>query len=87
MKDKHPILANGQYYIESLVKRTYSGDIEYPHEYEDAKIKLTEDISVIQNAIKDSDEVFADQKVVCIRLEPSLKLNHMHLALWWLERI
>lgn len=73
MKDKHPILANGQYYIDPLVKKTYGGEIEYPHEYEDAKIKLTQDITNIQSAIMDSDEVFADQKVVCIRLEPKFE--------------
>ena len=73
MKDKHPILANGQYYIDPLMKKTYGGEIEYPHEYEDAKIKLTQDITNIQSAITDSDEIFADQKVVCIRLEPKFE--------------
>ena len=73
MKDKHPILANGQYYIDPLVKKSYGGEIEYPHEYEDAKNKLAQDIANIQNTIMDSDEVFADQKVVCIRLEPKFE--------------
>lgn len=73
MKDKHPILANGQYYIDPLVKKTYGGEIKYPHEYEDAKIKLTQDITNIQSAITDSDEIFANQKVVCIRLEPKFE--------------
>ncbi|MCD7923136.1 MAG: S8 family peptidase [Clostridiales bacterium] len=73
MSDKHPILANGQYYIDPLVKRTYGGDIEYPHSYEDAKVKLFQDISDIQDAIVKSEETFAEQKVVCVRLEPKFE--------------
>lgn len=87
MKDKHPILANGQYYIDPLVKKTYGGEIEYPHEYEDAKIKLTQDITNIQSAIMDSDEVFADQKVVCIRLRSNTILRmHTMRCLRWMRK-
>lgn len=74
-KGKHPIIANGQYYVDPLIKKTFGGEIKFPHEYEEAKVRLSEDISKIQNSIENSDEVFANEKVLCIRLEPSLKLN------------
>lgn len=67
---KHPILANGQYYIEPLIKRSRGGTPSLPHEYEEAKFRLYSDISKIQDSIRDSKEVFLDEKVVCIRLEP-----------------
>ena len=67
---KHPIIANGQYYIEPLSKRTGGGSPRFPHEYSEAKGRLSGDILRIQESIKDSKEVFLDEKVVCVRLEP-----------------
>lgn len=67
---KHPIIANGQLYIEPLIKRNGGGTPSFPHEYEEAKFRLCSDISKIQDSIRDSEEVFLDEKIVCIRLEP-----------------
>lgn len=67
---KHPIIANGQYYIEPLTKRKGGGSPTFPHEYGEAKVRLCSDISRIQDSIRDSEEVFLDEKIVCIRLEP-----------------
>lgn len=67
---KHPIIANGQYYIEPLTKRNGGGSPTFPHEYGEAKVRLCSDISRIQDSIRDSEEVFLDEKIVCIRLEP-----------------
>ena len=67
---KHPIIANGQYYIEPLFKRNGGGLPTFPHEYGEAKVRLCSDISRIQDSIRDSEEVFLDEKIVCIRLEP-----------------
>lgn len=67
---KHPILANGQYYITPLVKRTGGGFPNFPHEYSEAKERLCEDIERIQQSFENSDEIFVPSKVVCIRLEP-----------------
>lgn len=67
---KHPIIANGQYYIEPLIKRNGGGLPTFPHEYGEAKARLCSDISRIQDSIRDSEEVFLDEKIVCIRLEP-----------------
>lgn len=67
---KHPIIANGQYYIEPLTKRNGGGKSTFPHEYGEAKFRLCSDISRIQESIRDSQEVFLDEKIFCIRLEP-----------------
>lgn len=72
-KGKHPIIANGQYYVDPLIKKTFGGEIKFPHEYEEAKVRLSEDISRIQNSIESSDEVFVNEKVLCIRLEPKFE--------------
>lgn len=72
MKDtgKHPILANGQYYISPIEKKRGSGPSIFPHEYSEAKERLCADIESIQQSIENNDEVFVSSKVVCIRLEP-----------------
>lgn len=67
---KHPIIANGQFYIQPLEKRTGGGSPKFPHEYMEAKGRLSGDILKIQDSIRESEEVFLDEKVVCIRLEP-----------------
>lgn len=67
---KYPIIANGQFYIQPLEKRTWGGNQKFPHEYLEAKGRLSGDILTIQESIKESKEVFLDEKVVCIRLEP-----------------
>lgn len=70
---KHPIIANGQSYIEPLIKKTWGGDPIVPHEYMEAKGRLSGDILRIQETIRESKEVFLDEKVVCIRLEPKFE--------------
>lgn len=50
---KHPIIANGQYYIEPLTKRNGGGSPTFPHEYGEAKVRLCSDISRIQDSIRD----------------------------------
>ena len=72
-KGKHPIIANGQYYIEPLFKKNGNGHKTLPHEYEEAKERLCSDIEKIQESIHENSEVFLDEKVVCIRLEPKFE--------------
>lgn len=67
---KHPILANGEYYIEPILKKTFGGQPILPHNYEEAKIRLEKDIEEIQNLVHQSNEVFLDEKIICVRLEP-----------------
>lgn len=70
---KHPIIANGQFYTEALIKRTGGQGPTLPHEYSEAKGKLSRDIFRIQESIRESKEVFLDEKVVCVRLEPKFE--------------
>ena len=46
--EKHPILANGEYYITPLEKRIGGGNITRPHEYFEAKQRLLSNIDSIQ---------------------------------------
>lgn len=66
---KHPIIANGETYVESLRRKSHPVNINYPYEYEEAKSRLGTDISNIQQAITQSKEVFGKEKVICVRLE------------------
>ena len=69
-ENKHPIIANGEYYVEPIRKKFSPVDKKYPHEYEEAKKRLSKDIGNIQKVILTDKENFIDKKVVCIRLEP-----------------
>ena len=68
--EKHPILANGEYYITPLEKRMGGGNITRPHEYFEAKRRLLSNIDSIQAEIENAKEIFVNEKVVCVRLEP-----------------
>lgn len=59
---KHPIIGNGQYYIEPLIRKNFGGKPAVPHEYEEAKVRLSADIEKIQNLFSNSDEIFVDKK-------------------------
>ena len=45
---KHPIIGNGQYYIEPIIKKNFGGEPVFPHEYLEAKARLSADIEKIQ---------------------------------------
>lgn len=80
--EKHPIIAHGEYYTEPIIKRTFGGISEYPHEYEEAKDRLKNDIAKIQEMVNNSEEVFLEKKIVCIRLEPKYEAkSYMPLSL------
>lgn len=67
---KYPIIANGEYYVEPVVKKNFGGPPSFPHEYAEAKARLQKDIENIQELVQQSDELFIDEKIVCVRLEP-----------------
>ena len=46
-KERHPIIANGEMYVEPIIKKSHPSDKEYPHEYSEAKAKLIDDIKHI----------------------------------------
>ena len=70
---KYPIIANGESYIQPIIKSGAGGDKKTPHEYEAAKIKLIADINNVINIIDEKQEFFLEEKIICIRLEPKFE--------------
>lgn len=70
---KHPIIGNGQYYVELIDKKFYGREKTLPHEYSEAKVRLYDDIEKIQNSFLNSEEVFVNKKIICVRLEPKFE--------------
>lgn len=66
---RHPIIANGEAYIEPLIRKLGSGKPSFPHDYYEAKQRLWNDIDNLQRTIASSDEIFVEDKIVCVRLE------------------
>lgn len=72
-KGKYPIIANGELYVEPISKKMNFPPKEWPHDYNDAKINICNDLNNIKKKIEDKEEIFLDEKVLCIRLEPKLE--------------
>lgn len=70
---KHPIIAHGELYVEPISRKQSFSEKKWPHEFEEAKEKIIKDIESIREKIKNKDEVFLDEKVFCIRLEPKME--------------
>lgn len=73
MSNKHPILGRGELYVSDIEKRYYGGPHKLPHTYQENKISLIKDISIIQDDIKFNNEIFLHEKVICIRMEPKFE--------------
>lgn len=67
---KHPIIANGEMYIEPIIKSQGHGDKTPPRDYYTAKQRVITALDSLTRKIEESDEVFLDEKIVCIRLDP-----------------
>ncbi|MDD3140182.1 MAG: S8 family peptidase [Lachnospiraceae bacterium] len=72
-KDKYPIIAHGELYVESISKKVNFPPREWPHQFEEAKENICQDLNKIRKKIQDGEEVFLEEKVLCIRLEPKLE--------------
>lgn len=72
-KGKYPIIANGELYVESIMKKQGFSDREMPHEYGEAKTQVYNDLIEIEKKIYDKSEIFLDEKILCIRLEPKFE--------------
>ena len=73
MSNKHPILGRGELYVKDIEKRYYGGPQKLPHTYHENKIALIKDIASIQEEVQRNDEIFLQEKVVCIRMEPKFE--------------
>ena len=70
---KHPIIAHGELYVKTIIKKVGGGSKQIPHLYEEAKPKIIADIDRISQAIQEKQEVFLDEKIVCVRMEPKFE--------------
>ena len=73
MSNKHPILGRGELYVKDIEKRYYGGHQKLPHTYHENKIALIKDSASIQEEVQRNDEIFLQEKVVCIRMEPKFE--------------
>lgn len=72
-KGKYPIIANGELYVESISKKINFPPKDWPHDYDDAKKCICNDLNIIKKKIENKEEIFLEEKVLCIRLEPKLE--------------
>jgi hypothetical protein len=72
-ENKHPIIAHGELYVEPIIKKGGGGPKKIPNEYQFAKQKILADIDVILEGIKQNNEVFLNEKIVCVRMEPKFE--------------
>jgi hypothetical protein len=70
---KRPIIAHGELYVEPIVKKGSGGPKIIPHQYEVAKLKTIENVDRILQQIQQRDEIFLNEKIVCVRLEPKFE--------------
>lgn len=71
--DKHPIIANGELYVEPIRKKTGPIDKKIPNEYPIAKQKMIHYIDQIFEQVQKQEEIFMDEKVICVRMEPKFE--------------
>lgn len=70
---KYPLIAHGELYIEPITKNFFGGLKKIPHEYLEAKKKIISDIDRINASIQENQELFLDEKIVCVRMEPKFE--------------
>lgn len=75
--ERYPIIAHGELYVEPINKRSMPATKKYPHEYDEAKNMLLDDLCEIEKIISNesvgSSEIFLEQKIVCFRMEPKFE--------------
>lgn len=72
-KQKYPIIANGEKYVEPIMKKTNFYPKDMPHTYEEAKTQMIMDLNLLQKQISNQEEIFLEEKVICVRLEPKFE--------------
>lgn len=72
-ENKHPIIAHGEIYVKPISKKGGGGDKKIPHEYEAARKKIICDIDRIFEVIQEKQEIFLEEKIVCVRMEPNFE--------------
>ena len=73
-RKRHPIIAHGELYCEPIIgKRFGGGTKKIPHEYFEAKQRIISDLDEISDAIQEQREIFLEEKIICVRLEPKFE--------------
>lgn len=70
MFDRLPIIAHGESYIQAIARPNSGGPKERPHTYEEARAKILRDIDSVFATINKDPELYLDEKVLCVRMEP-----------------
>lgn len=73
MDRKHPIIAHGEIYAEPIARPISNGPKILPHEYNEAKQRVLGNLNTLESALTNSDELFLEEKIVCVRLEPKFE--------------
>ncbi len=73
-RKRHPLIAHGELYCEPIIgKRFGGGTKKIPHEYFEAKQRIISDLDEISDAIQEQREIFLEEKIICVRLEPKFE--------------
>lgn len=70
---KHPIIANGEINAEPVSKALGGGPKQMPRGYFEAKQRIINALDVLTQDIAEGEEVFLDERIICIRLEPKFE--------------
>ena len=73
MTEMLPILAHGETYAQAIVKRGAGAPKPRPHEYEEARERLISNIDTVLMQIDVNPDLYLDEKIVCIRMEPKFE--------------
>ena len=72
-ENKYPIIAHGELYVEPITKKGGGASKKIPHSYEEAKSRIISDIDNLFQEIQNHQEIFLDEKIVCVRMEPKFE--------------
>lgn len=70
---KHPIIANGEIYAEPVSKALGGGPKQMPRDYSEAKQRIINALDDLTQDIAESEEIFLDERIICVRLEPKFE--------------
>lgn len=73
MSNKHPIIAHGELYADPVAKPFGGGKKEMPRDYSEAKQRILNDLDLLTSNISNSKDIFMDEKILCVRLEPKFE--------------
>ncbi len=71
--EQHPIIANGELYVEPIRKKTGPMVKKIPNDYPIAKQNMIRYIDHIFEQVQRQEEIFLHDKVICIRMEPKFE--------------